>query len=218
MAKKKSGESQTNYGEEEVDVLDYMNKCNRPYSATDVFNNLHTVYSKLRVTKALDKLVEEGALMSKLYGKTSIYSPKQEIIEHRESLLETSNQQIDGLTSSLSLLKAETQASEEVLSKLKTEVTTEDATELIKYYKEQNSALDTKLKELKGGITLVSAEKRKRVDEELTFNRYLWKKRCNLFKTIFSTVNENMPGDVKALKEELAIQEDEVSFHQDPLA
>lgn len=43
----------------------------------DIFNNLHSKYSKTNITKALEKLIEDELVFSKLYGKTSIYSVKQ---------------------------------------------------------------------------------------------------------------------------------------------
>jgi hypothetical protein len=43
----------------------------------DIFNNLHAKYTKGSIVKALDQLVKDDSVISKVYGKTSIYSIKQ---------------------------------------------------------------------------------------------------------------------------------------------
>ncbi|CEI95942.1 hypothetical protein RMCBS344292_10116 [Rhizopus microsporus] len=83
MAKKKTTGGSAKV--EEHAVLEYMKKVNRPYSATDVFNNLHSKYSKAHIIKALDKLVEEGEVISKTYGKSVVYSIKQDVVKSDET-------------------------------------------------------------------------------------------------------------------------------------
>lgn len=45
----------------------------------DIFNNLHAKYTKGSIVKALDLLVKEESVISKTYGKSSIYSIKQSL-------------------------------------------------------------------------------------------------------------------------------------------
>ncbi|KAG1448872.1 hypothetical protein G6F56_008821 [Rhizopus delemar] len=198
MAKKKPTLNNSSE-DEEKDVLEYMNKANRPYSANDVFNNMHAKYSKPRVIKALDKLVEDGELMSKVYGKTSIYSTKQEIVknEEREQILDALSNEITQLSEELGVMKGENKRLEEELSKVKSEVTTIEATEFIKQYKESTKTLQERLDKLTSGVALVPLEKRKRVDDELELYRRMWKKRNNMAKV-------------------LGIEEDEIPFENDP--
>ncbi|CAO3702174.1 unnamed protein product [Rhizopus stolonifer] len=179
---------------------------------------MHAKYSKPRIIKALDKLVEDGELMSKVYGKMTIYSTKQELVENeeREQILDTLSNEITQLSEELGEMKGENKKLEEGLSKIKSEVTTIGAIEFIKQYKESTKALQERLDKLTSGVALVPPEKRKRVDDELELNRRMWKKRSNMFNVIFSFVTENMPGSSSEFKEVLGIQEDEIPFENDP--
>ncbi|VDN24756.1 unnamed protein product [Gongylonema pulchrum] len=58
-------------------VCDYMKEQNRPYSAVDVWNNLHQKYPKAQVIKCLDNGVEQGVLCEKLISKQKIYFADQ---------------------------------------------------------------------------------------------------------------------------------------------
>lgn len=66
---------------DEIKILDYMTKTNRPYSAINVFDNLHGSIKKKIVIKKLDKLSETGNLTRKLFGKTAIYFINQQLID-----------------------------------------------------------------------------------------------------------------------------------------
>ena len=54
-------------------ILKYMTEQNRPYSATDVLNNLHKEIGKTQVIKSLESLASSGSLAEKVYGKQKIY-------------------------------------------------------------------------------------------------------------------------------------------------
>ncbi|KAL4211963.1 PSMC3 interacting protein [Rhizopus azygosporus] len=218
MAKKKTTGGSAK--EEEHAVLEYMKKVNRPYSATDVFNNLHSKYSKTHIIKALDKLVEEGKVMSKTYGKSVVYSIKQDVVESDETgqTLDSLEVEINKVSDELNAVKNENKKLEGELSKLKSDLTTKEVTELIQKYKQENDELEQRLNHLKSGVVLIPPEKRKRADEEFTRNRDQWKKRRTMFQTIFKTVTEHMPGKPDELKEELGIEEDSIPYDKDPLA
>src|SRR5271169_1313234 len=49
-------------------VLSYLRKQNRPYSATDITNNLHNQVSKSTAQKVLQELVEAGGVHCKTQG------------------------------------------------------------------------------------------------------------------------------------------------------
>ena len=53
-------------------VLKYLQSTNRPYSANDIFQNLHNAYSKNSIQKSLDELAEKGSLREKVYGKQKV--------------------------------------------------------------------------------------------------------------------------------------------------
>lgn len=62
---------------EKRDVLAYLKTTNRPYSANDVMLNINKGYGKTAVQRALDQLVEDGAIKEKIYGKQKVYSALQ---------------------------------------------------------------------------------------------------------------------------------------------
>ncbi|KAG0736239.1 hypothetical protein G6F15_011008 [Rhizopus arrhizus] len=184
MAKKKTTSSASAEEAEKV-ILECMVKVNRPYSATDIFSNLHSKYSKAHVIKALDKLVEEGELLSKLYGKTSIYSIKQNIVENNKSehILDAIDIEINKTTDKMNIIKAENKKLEEELFRLKSEPTAQEAIDLNKQYKEKNMELAEKLEKFKNGAVFIPSEKRERVEAEFNFNRNMWKKRRKMVES-----------------------------------
>ncbi|KAL7316729.1 hypothetical protein PS15m_003182 [Mucor circinelloides] len=215
MAKKKAG---SNKKEEETAVLEYLTKVNRPYSATDIFNNLHAKYTKGSIVKALDQLVKEESVISKTYGKSVIYSIKQSLDDvPSEEEVKAMQKSLDELAEKHDELSSENKRLEQVLAKTKSEPTTDEAKELLEKTKAENDQLREKLEKLKSGTVLIPPEKRKRANDDFDNYRQLWKKRRGMFREIFKTVTEHYPGNPKELKEELGIEEDPIPFEQDPL-
>ncbi|PNH08274.1 Homologous-pairing protein 2 [Tetrabaena socialis] len=73
---------------------------------------------------------------------------------------------------------------------------------------EEDSA---KLKLLKSGTVLVTAEERAAVEKLLQTNLEWWRKRRSMFKGIWSTISENLDGKQSALFEEAGIETDETA-------
>ncbi|OBZ91481.1 Homologous-pairing protein 2 [Choanephora cucurbitarum] len=214
MVKKKTGGTK----EEESIVLEYLTKANRPYSATDVFNNLHAKYTKSTIVKILDKLIDDELVFSKTYGKTIIYSIKQNEEESpSEKDMEKMEKSINELNQELEVLLEENKKLEQTMTQLTAKPTTTEAQQLVEKAKLKNEEMRKKLNDLKSGTVLIPSEKRKRINEEYTRNRDLWKKRRRLFNDIFKTVTENYPGNPKELKEQLGVEEDPVPLEKDPL-
>lgn len=76
---KATGPKKTVGGEdsEESVILNYLRTQNRPYSATDVFNNLHGQVGKTAVVKLLAQMQENGTIHGKVYGKQWVYVARQ---------------------------------------------------------------------------------------------------------------------------------------------
>ncbi|CAO3675095.1 unnamed protein product [Rhizopus stolonifer] len=226
MVKKKTAGSDSTKDEE---VLKYMKKVNRPYSATDVFNNLHATCSKSHIVKALNNLVDDGDLISKTYGKSTIYSLKQDTVEENVGS-NTLGSEVNKLTEELNLLQNENKKLEEgncvhmtshsillETFKITNRISKEKAIESIKQFKEANQDLQERLDKLKSGSVLIPPEKRKRTDKDFEYNRNAWKKRRRIFNTIFEAVTEHMPTKPNEFREKLGIEEDEIPFEIDPL-
>ncbi|KAG2215172.1 hypothetical protein INT46_001448 [Mucor plumbeus] len=224
MAKKKAN---SNKKEEEIAVLEYLVKVNRPYSASsvvklkdmsDIFNNLHAKYTKGSIVKALDQLVKDDSVISKVYGKTSIYSIKQSSDNApTEEEINALQKSLNELTEKHEELSSENKKLDQLLAKIRSEPTTSEAKELLGKAKIENEQKREKLNSLKTGTVLIPPEKRKRTNDEYDTYRQLWKKRRGMFREIFKTVTEHYPGKPSELKEELGIEEDPIPFEQDPL-
>ncbi|KAI8636988.1 Tat binding protein 1-interacting protein-domain-containing protein [Parasitella parasitica] len=215
MAKKKTNSDKK---EEESAVLEYLTRVNRPYSATDIFNNLHAKYTKGSVVKALDQLIRDDLIVSKTYGKTVIYLIKQSLDDvPSEEEINALQKSMDELTEEHEKLSAENKQLDQTLAKIKSEPTTSEAKGLLEKTKAENAQLREKLTALKTGTVLIPPEKRKRADDEYDTYRQLWRKRRGMFRDIFKTVTEHYPGNPRELKEELGIEEDPIPFEQDPL-
>lgn len=60
-------------------ILQFLLTKNRPYSITNICDELHGEFSKTVVTKAVDSLTNEGRITCKLFGKTTkLYFANQE--------------------------------------------------------------------------------------------------------------------------------------------
>ena len=61
-------------------ILDFMIGQNRPYSVTDILNNLHNHgFGKTAVQKSIDELVSSDKLKEKINGKQKAYFVNQVI-------------------------------------------------------------------------------------------------------------------------------------------
>ena len=100
-------------GEEQL-ILNYLKKQNRPYSAIDVFNNLHGEVGKTSCVRILTNLAERGLIHQKTYGKQSVYVVKQTELgaptpaelAALDSQIENINSEINGRTSSIQAYKS----------------------------------------------------------------------------------------------------------------
>lgn len=58
------------------------------------------------------------------------------------------------------------------------------------------------------GSVQVSQEEKAKVDQELEKMKSYWKSRKKIFKNIWDTITESLPGSRKQFMEELGIEED----------
>lgn len=63
--------------------------------------------------------------------------------------------------------------------------------------------MENKLTKLRGGVTLVSPEERKAVEDMLSQKISQWRKRKRMFKDVWDTLTENSPKDPKEFKVDL---------------
>ncbi|CEM18474.1 unnamed protein product [Vitrella brassicaformis CCMP3155] len=79
-------------------VLEYMQTQNRPYSAINVFDNLHGRVAKGKCPGILESLATSGDLIMKEYGKAKVFLAKQDdVCESDAAEAETSAEEIAAL-------------------------------------------------------------------------------------------------------------------------
>ncbi|KAF9154606.1 PSMC3 interacting protein [Linnemannia schmuckeri] len=191
-------------------VLDYMSKQNRPYSVTDIVSNLHAAVTKTECQRAVNSLVEKELLTSKTFGKQTIYVVRQDTIETvNPDELASIDKRLAQLRENIAEQKSRQKQLSTELASLNSALTTEEIEHRLIVLTSKNEQSKEHLLLLQSGSQLVPVEERQRVTREMETHRKLWAQRRRLFKDMFSTVTENLPGKPKELLEELDISLDD---------
>ncbi|XP_056008232.1 homologous-pairing protein 2 homolog [Ostrea edulis] len=181
-------------------VLEYLNRQNRPYSAVDLFNNLHKEYGKTAVVKACESLTEGKKIREKVYGKQKVYVADQsqfpdvddkEIREMDTRIVELSTQ-CKEKDDQVKRLDAE-------LRGLNSSITTEEAVSQLQQLVEECEACNQKLKTLKEGGRTVSPEEKDRIYSARTKYVKEWRKRKRIGNDILGAILEGYPKTKKQL-------------------
>ncbi|CAG8484879.1 11329_t:CDS:2 [Paraglomus occultum] len=217
MAKQKKTPSAKADGEQLV--VDYLRKQNRPYSATDIVNNLHGAITKTVAQKALNALAEKGEVTHKPYGKQSVYVINQNQFELPSSDdLASMDVKIDTLKTEIMEYTEKNKQLQSVLNGLNNSLTNEQIKERLKTLEDENKRNEERLNILRSGTKQVSSDDKKRIDASYEMNRKFWKQRKKLFDDIFKTLMEYIPQKPQEFIEEIGIEEDPIDINEDPLA
>ncbi|XP_067145277.1 homologous-pairing protein 2 homolog [Centruroides vittatus] len=191
-------------------VLEYLKKQNRPYSAIDVFNNLHKEHGKTAVVKCLESLAEKNEIKEKVYGKQKIYYADQDRMESLdEKQIAKMDQDISETTSVLKGLQGEVKSKETLLASLKNSLTDEQIRNKLEELRKENGEMETRLKELKCRSKDVPPEAKEKIARENESALKEWRKRKRMACDILETVLEGYPKGKKALLEEIGVETDE---------
>lgn len=113
-------------------ILAYLREQNRPYSATDIFTNLHKAIGKTQVSKSLESLSKCGDLVEKCYGKQKIYFVNQASLPGLgEGELRELESRLQGRSEAVSGLRETTRGLESELAGLAGSLTTQQAQERV---------------------------------------------------------------------------------------
>ena len=191
-------------------VYDYMKSQNRPYSALDVFNNLHKKVGKTAVTKALETLTEKKKLLEKTYGKSKIYVIEQSQFPTVDDVkLKELDDKISKLSESVSTSQSKLNVSTSQLKSLNSSLTTENALALLKSLREETSLLEKKVKGLKSNSVCVDANQKKKITEDRKAVVNQWRKRKRMTVDLMNAVLEGYPKTKKQFLDEVGIETDE---------
>ncbi|CAO3595595.1 unnamed protein product [Absidia cylindrospora] len=180
--------------------------------------HLQGKYTKATLGKALDKLIHQDLVVSKTFGKSVIYTIKQEKPTEEEDD-QSLDKELSSTSEKLDQLKEENRRRQQALAKLKSLPKTDDAKTQLEDITTSMVSMKQQLDEFKSkGIVQISPEERQRIDKELTSTRKLWSQRRKLFKEILGAMMENMPLKKDEFLEEIDFQDDPIPFEKDPLA
>ncbi|XP_069691125.1 homologous-pairing protein 2 homolog [Periplaneta americana] len=193
-------------------ILKYLRDQNRPYSANDIFMNLHKEVGKTSVQKCLDQLVEQGAVIEKVYGKQKVYVIKQEDTNNESDLkqeLKNLDSKLVDISGKLATAEQELKNCELQLRELQSTPTTVEAKTQLTSLEDRVQKLKDKLEDLSKNTVKVSVEERENIQKNCENNLKFWRKRKRLCLDIVDSILEGYPKDKKTLLGEVGIETDE---------
>lgn len=193
-------------------VLDYLNKQNRPYSATDIFNNMHKEVGKTAVVKALESLAEKKSIHEKIYGKQKVYAPIQtQYGEYDESELKSMDQEILELNRELNDLRKQCKLQETTIGSLNSQITTKEAADKLETLKEECKLMKSQITKIESESNGVTPEMKDKIYKNNKEFIQSWKKRKRMAMDIINCILEGYPKSKKQLLEETGVETDEES-------
>eukprot|EP00126_Sphaerothecum_destruens_P006589 Sdes_comp19436_c0_seq1m10822 len=192
-------------------ILKYLEQMNRPYSAIDIFNNLHGEIMKSQVVKSLTSLSEGGLIKEKEYGKSKVYAPLQTNMEKvSDEELKKMDSQISELKESLKEAKSELSTVEKQLSNLKSQLTEDEINKELESLDKHNLEMKQKLQKLSNGSTvLLSKDEISSLKTQFQQQNSIWRKRKRLCGDILDAILEGYPKSKQELFESIGIETDD---------
>ncbi|CAD5115859.1 DgyrCDS4799 [Dimorphilus gyrociliatus] len=191
-------------------ILQYITQQNRPYSATDIFNNLHGKFGKTAVVKALESLAADGKLVEKIYGKQKVYGPNQdsmpsippdELVKMRQKVaeLQRENEELTKNEKKLDML----------ISEKRNAIPTNELKQKVQDYQKQLQDITKRVDSCKNNPNAVSAKDMEKIKKERNKFLAFWRKRRRIANDILDAMLESGDKKKSELMEELGIETDE---------
>ncbi|XP_063911470.1 homologous-pairing protein 2 homolog [Zophobas morio] len=201
---KKSEEQATNI------IRSYMLRQNRPYSAGDVFLNLHGEVGKTQCVKILASLASSKELVEKEYGKQKIYFAFQGECASQEEVDEV-NLNFDKIREEHNNLESELKTLTVELNNINDIKSTEELSAYCEELTKQVEDLESSLEPLRKKKFTISEEERSLVEKALFTYTAEWKSRKRKCNDIINTIMENYPKKKSDLLEETGVETDELA-------
>ncbi|XP_076658520.1 homologous-pairing protein 2 homolog [Halictus rubicundus] len=191
-------------------VYKFMKVQNRPYSINDIVCNLHNEYGKTSVQKAVDKLVAEGKVFEKVYGKQKVYCLVQDSNLDVHELMRIDKElqaHANEVESKHQELEKEIKVQEALLISIKSSITIDEAKKRRDELKQNVMVFTNKLDELMASSgTEDLAESRRKAEKALNEYSREYSKRKRLCTEILDCILESYPGSKTELYEEIGIE------------
>ncbi|KAJ8323527.1 hypothetical protein BDV3_001553 [Batrachochytrium dendrobatidis] len=190
-------------------IVAYLKKQNRPYNATDIFNNLKGSIAKASVIKSLATTADQKLILSKTYGKQIIYAPIQnhETSADIEDMVE--------LEAALETALKDLALHREILKGLNNELailtkspTTHDMQVAVESFTQKNQILDDRLQVLSSGQQLVPPKQIQMIKSQYIAYRQEWKCRYKMFKNAWTQIYDGSRNEEQKLMSIIGIETD----------
>lgn len=197
-------------------ILQFLTERNRPYSATNLVDELHGEFSKTVIQKSLDQLTENGLITCKLCGKsTKLYFAKQEgkEVASKEQLIEmdSHNDELQERITALKTKRDELRARRDQLASTRVLDDLRNYRTQIEIDVQNAAVLRDQLISAAQGI---NPDDIAQINKDFFTRCEQWKKRRNICMDILNTLcdQDGMDKKPKDLIEEIGIETDE-QFH-----
>ncbi|XP_077979206.1 homologous-pairing protein 2 homolog [Glandiceps talaboti] len=191
-------------------VMKYLNEQNRPYSAVDIFSNLHKEYGKTSVVRVLEDLAKEGKIREKVYGKQKVYAPDQsQFPAVDEAELKSMEEKIRQLNDKVTQTQTECKRLDSELHGLNNAMTTEDAKMRLAQVTKECQKNKERLEKLKSADNHVSPVEKDRIYKDHKTCVKEWRKRKRMATEITNAILEGYPKSKKQLFEDIGLETDE---------
>lgn len=191
-------------------ALQYLNVQNRPYSAIDIFNNLHKAHGQTALKKALEILAADGKIVEKTYGKQKIYFADQsQFPVADEAELKEMDKRIAQLTSETTVLQKEISKLDAELTAVSNQLTLEEAKTQLAALEAQVDEGKKRLSAIKSQSDAVSPEEKDRILANREKHLREWRKRKRMAVDACDAILEHYPKSKREFFEEVGIETDE---------
>merc|ERR1712136_358567 len=188
-------------------VLKYLNAQNRPYSAIDIFNNLHKAHGQTAIKKVLETLAAEKKIIEKTYGKQKIYFADQsQFPVADEAELKEMDKRIAELTQEASSVQKEVSKLESDLTGLSNSLTLEEAKAQLEQVTAEVAQYEERLSAIKNQTDSVTPEEKDRILSARERHVREWRKR--LVTEVMDAILEHYPKTKKEFLEEVGMETD----------
>ncbi|KAJ6233724.1 tbp-1 interacting protein [Anaeramoeba flamelloides] len=182
---------------------------NRPFSATNIVDNLESKITTSTVKKVIEELLKEGFITEQSWKKAKIWYtnqskmplPDQSVIDKMDDETKTMKEK------KLVLLKTH-KTNQNEFTMLNSMESTNNITEEVKTLKKTIEEKKEKLEKLKSQIE-ITPEESKLLNKNYELYRKEWKKRKKIVLDVFSQISEGSGKSLKELYEDAEIETDE---------
>ncbi|TDH67929.1 hypothetical protein CCR75_004355 [Bremia lactucae] len=195
----------------ETAVLDYMRKTNRPYSLLNIFENMHKGIAKPTLTRMLDNLVVKQELVSKTYGKATIYYLNQNKLPiPSEEEHKTIEAEIQTLTAECATYEQELKSAKATLAATMAQLSDIDLESALKELEATAATFEAKVASLDKNTCLpVSPGAKNTLKRNFIKYRTAWVARKRIAMDGINQIADGMEKKPKAILELVGVETDE---------